>query len=90
MDFSGVQNGIGEERQQFGGPVLAWGKLEEFRGFINEAGGKASLDEFGVGHDLDQERNVGFDSANPELLQHPFHPGRGIAEPTASYGNFHE
>src|SRR5262249_17694649 len=83
-----VDDYLGDIGQQLAGPVLANGKLKQFRGFIQKACGEAPGDKVWVRDQVEQERNVRFDAADAEFLQRPLHAWSGIDKAQAVGGHF--
>ena len=73
MCLSGIENRIGKKAQKFRCPIFTRSELEQLGSLVNKPSGKATLDEFRVRHDLDQERNIRLHTPDTEFLKNSFH-----------------
>ena len=69
--------GVGEE---LGGAVLPDGEAEEFGRLVDEPGGAAAGEEFGVADDVQEERDVGLHATDAVFLEGAFHAEGGVLE----------
>ncbi len=75
-----VDDHVAQVGQQAGGAQLAQVKLEQLGTVVDEAGAGLAADEVGGGDDVVEEGNVGFDSADAELVEGAFHALEGERE----------